>query len=299
MELQWPLILFTTFVAWSAGLFGAQGAASLAGEGKRAQLPALAASAALLAVGGIAVFFHLEHWERIFNGFGNPTSGITQELVCVVVVAALMVVAFVMLRRGVQGDGGTATGAPALPKWLAVCAIASAALLVAVSAHSYMMAARPAWDSVLGPLSLLAAACVLGPATFAVIEALAGEEAGRVMGMAALVGAIANLCASTAYLVFMEMATASYADVGFYYDPTHPTAGMVDVAALSPFAGESVAMAAVALVAAVLPVVAVLVARRARNWKLWGSVAAGCALVGAVALRMAFYSVGASVYLFY
>ena len=33
MELQWPLILFTTFVAWSAGLFGAQGAAALAGEG--------------------------------------------------------------------------------------------------------------------------------------------------------------------------------------------------------------------------------------------------------------------------
>ena len=24
MELQWPLILFTTLVAWSAGLFGTQ-----------------------------------------------------------------------------------------------------------------------------------------------------------------------------------------------------------------------------------------------------------------------------------
>ena len=89
MELQWPLILFTTFVAWSAGLFGAQGAAALAGEGRRAQMPALIGSAALLAVGGVAVFFHLEHFERIFNGFGNPTSGITQELVCVVVVGAL------------------------------------------------------------------------------------------------------------------------------------------------------------------------------------------------------------------
>ena len=44
MELQWPLILFTTFVAWSAGLFGAQGAAALAGEGRRAQMPALIGS---------------------------------------------------------------------------------------------------------------------------------------------------------------------------------------------------------------------------------------------------------------
>ena len=110
MELQWPLILFTTFVAWSAGLFGAQGAAALAGEGRRAQMPALIGSAALLAVGGIAVFFHLEHWERIFNGFGNPTSGITQELACIVVVGVLMVVAFVMLRRG-AGDGAAAGAA--------------------------------------------------------------------------------------------------------------------------------------------------------------------------------------------
>ena len=79
MELQWPLILFTTLVAWSAGLFGAQAVAVLRGGGGRAQMPALVASVALLAAGGIAVFFHLQHWERIFNGFGHLTSGITQE----------------------------------------------------------------------------------------------------------------------------------------------------------------------------------------------------------------------------
>ena len=75
MELQWPLILFTTLLAWAAGLFGAQALYLLRGEGKRAQMPALIMSVVLLAVGGIAVFFHLEHWERIFNGFGHLTSG--------------------------------------------------------------------------------------------------------------------------------------------------------------------------------------------------------------------------------
>ena len=294
MELQWPLILFTTFVAWSAGLFGAQGAAALAGEGRRAQMPALIGSAALLAVGGVAVFFHLEHFERIFNGFGNPTSGITQELVCVVVVGALMVVAFVVLRRAAGGDE-----APALPKWLAALMIAAAALLVLVTGHSYMMAARPAWDSPLGPLTLLGAACAAGPLTFAVIEAARGEAAGRATALFSLVGSIANLAASVAYLAFMEMASASYTDVGYYYDPTHPTAGMVDVSALSPFAGESVAMVAVAVVAAAVPVVAALVGRKTGNWKVWGAAGALCAVAGAVALRMAFYSAGASVYLFY
>ena len=310
MELQWPLILFTTFVAWSAGLFGAQGAAALAGEGRRAQMPALIGSAALLAVGGVAVFFHLEHFERIFNGFGNPTSGITQELVCVVVVGALMVVAFVVLRRAAGGDE-----APALPKWLAALMIAAAALLVLVTGHSYMMAARPAWDSLLGPLTLLGAACAAGPLTFAAIGAIAGgadgavaggapgtapaRAAGRAVGIAAIVGSAANAALSVAYLAFMAASTASHTAVGYYFDPTHPTAGMVDVSALSPFAAGSLPVAVVAVVAALAPVACAIAGRKTGNWKVWGAAGALCAVAGAVALRMAFYSAGASVYLFY
>ena len=310
MELQWPLILFTTFVAWSAGLFGAQGAAALAGEGRRAQMPALIGSAALLAVGGVAVFFHLEHFERIFNGFGNPTSGITQELVCVVVVGALMVVAFVVLRRAAGGDE-----APALPKWFAALMIAAAALLVLVTGHSYMMAARPAWDSLLGPLTLLGAACAAGPLTFAAIGAIAGgadgavaggapgaapaRAAGRAVGIAAIVGSAANAALSVAYLAFMAASTASHTAVGYYFDPTHPTAGMVDVSALSPFAAGSLPVAVVAVVAALAPVACAIAGRKTGNWKVWGAAGALCAVAGAVALRMAFYSAGASVYLFY
>ena len=195
MELQWPLILFTTFVAWSAGLFGAQGVAVLTGEGKRAQMPALIGSVVLLAIGGIAVFFHLEHWERIFNGFGNPTSGITQELVCIVVMAVLMVALFVMLRKS---EG--VPDAVAAPKWLAVLMIIASVVTVLVTGHSYMMEARPAWDTVLGPLSLLGVACVLGPATFAVIETIRDEAVGRGIALGAVVGAAANAVLSVAYL---------------------------------------------------------------------------------------------------
>ena len=36
MELQWPLILFTTLVAWSAGLFGTQALMAVFGVGKKA-----------------------------------------------------------------------------------------------------------------------------------------------------------------------------------------------------------------------------------------------------------------------
>ena len=163
MELQWPLIIFTTLVAWSAGLFGTQALMAALGTGERAQVPAWICSAALLAVGGVAVFFHLEHWERIFNGFGHLTSGITQELIAIVVLAAVAVAYLVMLRK--SDDGAS------VPKWLAWLSVALSAVLVAVMAHSYTMAARPAWDSVLWILYVLGNACVLGPATFTLSHA--------------------------------------------------------------------------------------------------------------------------------
>ena len=40
MELQWPLILFTTLVAWSAGLFGTQALLAAGGHAKKSQTPA-------------------------------------------------------------------------------------------------------------------------------------------------------------------------------------------------------------------------------------------------------------------
>ena len=120
--------------AWSAGVFGTAAVLALAGGGKRVQMPALVTSVVLLAVGGIAVFFHLEHWDRIFNGFGNPTSGITQELIVIVLMAVVMVVYFVYLRKP----------EPVVPRWLAVAAIVVSVALVVVMSHSYNMAAvRP------------------------------------------------------------------------------------------------------------------------------------------------------------
>ena len=188
MELQWPLIVFTTLVAWSAGLFGTQALMAAFGTGKRAQVPAWICSAVLLAAGGIAVFFHLEHWERIFNGFGHLTSGITQELIAIVVLAVVAVAYLVLMRK--SDDGAS------VPKWLAWASVALSVALVAVMAHSYTMAARPAWDSVLWILYVLGNACVLGPATFAFLMAAAppaGQPAGRAADAAATVGAQAPL----------------------------------------------------------------------------------------------------------
>ena len=167
MELQWPLILFTTLVAWAAGVFGAQGVLALKGAAKKSQQTLAVTSCVLLAASGIAVFFHLQHWERIFNGFGHLTSGITQELIAIVVFVVVAVAFFAMARK--SDDGGT------VPTWMAALAVVVGVVLAAVCAHSYMMAARPAWNSVLEVLSIVGASCILGPATCAVVMAMKGD----------------------------------------------------------------------------------------------------------------------------
>ena len=301
MELQWPLIIFTTLVAWSAGLFGTQALMAVFGVGKKAQVPAWVCSAVLLAAGGIAVFFHLEHWERIFNGFGHLTSGITQELIAIVVLAVVAVAYLVLMRK--SDDGAS------VPKWLAWLSVALSVVLVAVMAHSYTMAARPAWDSVLWILYVLGNACVLGPATFLLLSALAaggpGDQpaeraagAGAPAGLAALAGAALNALAALAFAAFLQLSAGSFADVGLYFDPTHPTRAMADAAATVGAQAPLLWLGVVA-VGAIVPLAAAFVGRRTGNWKLWAPVAIAAALVGAVCMRVAFYNLGLSVFMFY
>ena len=301
MELQWPLILFTTLVAWSAGLFGTQALMAVFGVGKKAQVPAWVCSAVLLAAGGIAVFFHLEHWERIFNGFGHLTSGITQELIAIVVLAVVAVAYLVLMRK--SDDGAS------VPKWLAWLSVALSVVLVAVMAHSYTMAARPAWDSVLWILYVLGNACVLGPATFLLLSALAaggpGDQpaeraagAGAPAGLAALAGAAANALATLAFAIFLQLSAGSFADVGLYFDPTHPTKAMADAAATVASQAPLLWLGAVA-VGAFVPLAAAFMGRRTGSWKLWAPAAIIAALVGAVCMRVVFYNLGLSVFMFY
>lgn len=292
MELQWPLILFTTLIAWSSGLFAAQGILAIGENARKAQLPALVASVALLALSGIAVFFHLEHWERIFNGFGNPTSGITQELIVIVAFAAIAIVYFAMLRRA-KTEG-------TVPKWCAVLAIVISVMLAIVCAHSYMMAARPAWNSLLEIASLLGTACLAGPLTLAIIMAIVGDDVSP-LRRTAIVGAIIGAVCIIAYALYLQASEGLFVEINYYFDPTSPTAGMTDVASAISSSMIVLWLGAVAVGAIAPMILAVVCARKntAAIWKVAGGIAVACALIGAICLRIAFYLLGMSVYLLY
>ena len=289
MELQWPLILFTTLVAWSAGVFGTQAVLALRGEAPKAQLSCWITAAVLLAAGGIAVFFHLEHFERIFNGFGHLTSGITQELIAIVLLAVVMVLFFLMLRRSEDDT---------VPQWLAVVGIVVVLVLIVAMGHSYMMPSLPAWDTVLQLLSLLGAACVMGPATVAFIGAVKGVEIEGI-GLLTVIGAAVNAVLSAAYMFAMEASSATFQSFQYYFDPTHPNVAMANPANVSLFTGDSLAALVVAIIALVVALVGALLGKKQGAWKVWGAVVAIAGLVCAVALRIMMYTMGETLFMLY
>lgn len=298
MELQWPLIIFTTLTAWSAGLFATQAAYALKGHGGKAQLPAWITSAVLLAAGGIAVFFHLQHWERIFNGFGHLTSGITQELIAIAVLAVVAVIYLVFLRK--SDDGGS------VPAWIAGLAIAMSAVLVAVMAHSYMMHSRPAWNNILWITYVLGNACAFGPATMALISfAVSKAELPKAGSMLVLAGAAVNAVTTVAYAMSMQLSGSAYTKVDWWFDPTNPMREMVDpIANVNVFAGDQalIMWVCVILVGAVAPVVLALLAKKRSanvNWTIFGTIIATAVLIGAIGMRVVFYNLGVSVFMFY
>ena len=293
MELQWPLILFTVFVAWSAGLFGTQSIASLKGEGTKAQVVSVITSAVLLVIGGIAVFMHLQHWERIFNGFGRITSGITQELIAIVLVVIVMVIFFIQARK----DEGK------VAKWAAIAGIVVSAILVFVMAHSYMMASRPAWNSIAWILAVFGSSFILGPCTFLTIVNLIDKENDlKTLGMIAMVGTIIGAVFTIIYLFSLQFVADQFATVGYYFDVTHPTNSLIDLAAITGvLTGDKAILSwlGVIIIGCALPIAATVMGKMKGNWKIWGPVAVVSGLVGAICIRILFFQMGYLFFMFF
>ena len=104
---------------------------------------ALIAALATLVIGGICVFMHLQHWERIFNAFGAllagngyGVSGITLELWGCVVEFIAIALFFLFARRAEDGVA---------PKWAGILAIIVGLALPMVTGDSYLMPSLPTW----------------------------------------------------------------------------------------------------------------------------------------------------------
>ncbi len=289
MEIQIPLVIFTSFLAWAGGIFGVQNIYALRKKGGTAQLPLLILSVVVLAIGGVAVVFHLTHPFNLFNGFGHLTSGITQELIAIVLMVIAMVLFFLMLRRS---DDNT------VPAWVAVVGLITVVILLVAMGHSYMMEARPAWNNIWQLLSLLGAMFILGPATVAIVAEIKGEELPGI-GLMNIVGTVVNAVLTCAFMIKMQAASATFQSFELYFDPTHPNYAIKSGTDVSLFSGDCIVATVLVIIAIVVSLIAAFVGAKQKNWKVWGSVIVVAGLVCAIALRVAMYAMGATLFMLY
>lgn len=104
---------------------------------------------------------------------------------------------------------------------------------------------------------------------------------------------------SIGYLIVMAMSNSAFTQIDYYFDPVHPTHGMVDLANITPFGSGSVGLTIVTIVCALVPVACAYMGKKKGNWKMWGAIALVAGLACAICLRAVFYQMGASVYALY
>lgn len=282
METQWPLVIFTLFVCLTCGLLGGMSILALKGQGRDLQMSALVASAVSLVVGGLGAFMHLEHWERIFNGFGHITSGITQELIGCVALAIVMVAWFVVLRGGKP-----------VSKALAAVTLVVSVLMVAATAHSYFMPARPAWGLALVAF-YLGNACLLGAVAVWAVAVLKKDETAEATGVTlTFVGALVQLAADAVFAVACALAKVS--SFGHYADPTSMTTAPTHIDSLLSVmvAGEGAVMFWGSIVCVIVAAACAFVARKKVGAsKTLMVVTAIVALATSVMFRVLIYQLG-------
>lgn len=164
------------------------------------------------------------------------------------------------------------------------------------------MTARPAWDTFLWVAYILGNSLILGPATFAVLMAIKGEEDFKTVGTWTLIGAVANVAFAAIYAAFVQFAAAgSFTEVGNYFDPTMPTKEMANIAEV--IGDQAILLWLVAVViGALLPAIVAFVARKkgtAAMWKTAGIAIVVLVIIGAIVMRVVFYNLGSSVFMFY
>ena len=188
MSIQWSLVLFTALVGLGSWLFvfvAADGFLKKAPAGTA--VPTALIAGAVVLVGGVCSVFHLGNPQRIFNALTHVGMGIFLEMALIGVTLVCIVVFVVLLHRGQEQPA----------RVVGVIGAACAAVLSFAMGSSYLMAARPNWDTVLLPIGYGTTSMAMGAAAWlAVLGARkASDDALKTYGLiAAAFGVVALAC---------------------------------------------------------------------------------------------------------
>ena len=286
MEVQWPLLIFSVLLGVTSGSFVFLGVGELKGKFKDVRFIGALIALICLAVGGCVSVLHMGHPERATHLLGNLGSGLSKELFIVAIMGIVALVYVILSRKDYPG----------VTKVFGVLGGIIGIVLPIVAGGSYLVAARPAWDSVALPLMFLGGGLAMGMLLMCGLVLLKGnaaEEGGFALKLA-LAGVIIMVVTSLAYVVWIAIAP--------YQEASRSIERLISGDLAVAF------WVGVVLVGLVAPVVlAVLACVKAtkgegntgvanpKSLATWMFVALACSAVGAVVLRVIMYSVGTSV----
>lgn len=272
MAVQWPLLVFSVLLGISSGILVFLGIGEIKGAFKKVRFPLALVALVLLAVGGCASALHLGHIDRALYILGNPASGLSKELFAVGFTGIVTLVYVVLCRKDYPGP----------TKVFGILALIGAVVLPLVAGASYMMPARPAWDSVALPIMYLGTGLGMGFVFAAAFSAgkLPQDEA-KLARTLAVVGVVASAVVMVVYVAWVAMAP--------HADPSRSIDLLLSGSLAMPF------WLGVVVLGIVCPLALALVALRGGKSAaaLWAAFA--CLLVGNVALRVIMYTVATSV----
>ncbi len=163
MDIQWPLVFFTLFVGLGCGTFvGSVALTEWCGKAKQIRTASSIIALAAFAVGGLSSTMHLGHPERMFGALGHPTSGIFLESTMIGLVGFDIIIYLLALRRN---------AADQVLKAIGTVGALLAVVLAFANGDAYVMAARPAWNTLILPILYVASAGVMGCFSLSVLLA--------------------------------------------------------------------------------------------------------------------------------
>lgn len=202
----------------------------------------------------------------MLNALQHPTSGIFTEAVLVGLLACVLIVFLIMVKREMRGAGLSV---------VAVMCMVLGVLLSFMAGQSYLMVAITAWNTELLPLGYLGTALAEGAAAYVVLLAATKVDRAAVSFFGALL--LAAGCISLATTALYGVVSGAFAsEVGALY---------VIGALLAGGAAPAVA--------------GFMVWKKPEQAMTWGVIALVCAFAGALVYRCAMWLLGETLYGFF
>ena len=166
------MLVFSVLLGMTSGIFVFLAIGELTGKFRSVRFAGSLTALICLAVGGCASVFHMGHPERAFHLLGNLGSGLSKELFAVALMGIVAIVYVVLARKDYPGAS----------KAFGVIGGVLGLILSPVAGASYLIAARPAWNSFTLPLMYLGAGLALGFLLMAALVLLSEAKKAGVAG---------------------------------------------------------------------------------------------------------------------